>query len=1567
MHAWGMARTPSAARSALGHFHEATRAWFVESFGTATEAQAKAWPAIARGESTLLLAPTGSGKTLAAFLSAIDSAVFAPAPPPDARLKVLYVSPLKALAIDIERNLRAPLAGILRTAAVLGASARPLEIGVRTGDTDARERARLQRHPPDILITTPESLYLLLTSNARAMVRHVDVVIIDEIHAVLPTKRGVHLMLSMERLEALRREGEDGPSRAPLQRIGLSATQKPLDEVARLLGGFDVDGHGKAIERAVTIADARAPKPLELVIEVPVEDMAELARGERVDPLDHAVVSRSIWPEIHPRLVELVRGHRSTMIFVNSRRLAERLATALNELAGDEIALAHHGSVAREQRQVIEERLKQGLLPCIVATSSLELGLDLGAVDLVVLIEAPPSVAAGLQRVGRASHQVGGTSKGVLFPKHRSDLLASAATAERMKRGDIETTRYPRNPLDVLAQQIVAEVSVEALSVDELHRRVRGAAPFVELTRSSLESVLDMLSGRYPSDDFAELRPRITWDRVGGILTARAGAKQLAILNAGVIPDRGLYGVFLADGGQEDPRRSRRVGELDEEMVFEAREGDVFLLGASSWRIAEITHDRVLVVPAPGEPGKMPFWHGDRPGRSAELGQAIGALTGKLAKLDDEAALALLTEQHHLDTLAAANLVRFVRDQRDATSEVPSDRTIVIERFRDELGDHRVCILSPYGARVHAALATAISTKARDAMDLDVEAVWTDEGIVLRFADRDEAPAITTLLPDDDELDELLTRGLGQTPLFAGRFRECAGRALLLPRKNPKRRAPLWAQRKRAADLLGVAAKYPAFPIVLEAYRECLADTFDVPALRDLLTRIAERRVRLHVVDTDRPSPFAASVLFSYVANFIYETDAPIAERRAAALSIDPTQLRELLGEVDLREVLDESAFEELERRLQHLGARLPHADAVHDLLLALGDLTLDEIVARGDRDRAAIERDLEALASARRILSLSVGGEARWVAAEDASRYRDALGCALPPGLPIALLEKTAEPVLSLVQRYARTHVPFRAADVSRRFGLAEGVVHVVLTELVARRRLMSGELTPGRRGEEYCDAEVLKQLRRRSLAKLRAEIEPVDPSVYARFAPLWHGLDHPRHGVDALMLAVERLEGLPLSLEALEHDVLPARVRDYQPSMLDVLLASGAVTWRGFEALTTGGGRIALYTTERFRELAPTPLPVEQAHAAKVLAFLEQRGASFFHEILREVGGFGPELLEALYALVWNGHVTNDTLLPLRQRNTSERDARRGEGRRPLARHTLGRAHAMRGDRRLTAPRGSEGRWSVLPKVESATAAARIALAETLLHRHGVLTRESLSMEDDIASFGRSYEILRTLEEGGRIRRGYFVAGLGATQFAVPGADELLRSQRDAEVRDEDLMVLASTDPAQSYGASLRWPTAREGNDGRPQRATSTYVILHGGRLVAWVGKHGRSVMTFAGESGEALERREVERLARGLAKLVDTTRRPIVVERIDGQSVGRTSLAKALLEVGFRSSLKGYVGRPGAVVVASASSGRGGPPRVAPAATPTTSIEPGDDDLEGLFDDDELLAEGEATPEP
>ena len=1478
---------------ALELFHPAVAEWFRHSFPEPTPPQAQGWPAIAQGRSTLILAPTGSGKTLTAFLWCINRLMFEAAPDRGRRCRVLYVSPLKALAVDIERNLRAPLAGIANRADARGDVYQSPAIAVRTGDTPAIERARFQRDPSDILITTPESLYLLLTSNAREALRSVDTVIIDEIHALVPTKRGAHLALSLERLESIRLTAA-----SPLQRIGLSATQRPLDEVARFLGGATADSSASSTVsyRDVAIIDTSQKKRLDLTIEVPVEDMARIGQAEAIPsgPAAQGQVRSTIWTAIHPRLLELIRAHRSTLIFVNSRRIAERLASAINELAGETLVRSHHGSVARAQRIEVEDRLKAGLIRGLVATSSLELGIDMGAIDLVIQIEAPPSVASGMQRIGRSGHTIGEASRGIIVPKFRGDLVACAAVTRAMHDARVESTRYPRNPLDVLAQQLVAMVSAEQWKVDDLFDAVRRAAPFAELGRSVFEGVLDMLSGRYPSDDFADLRPRLTWDRIDNVVTARDGAKRIAVTNGGTIPDRGLYGVFLV--GQHGP--GARVGELDEEMVFESRVGETFLLGASSWRIEQINHDRVLVSAAPGEPGKMPFWKADSIGRPLELGRAVGALVRTLVAMPPSTAIERLVGQHDLDAQAAENLLRYLSDQIAAAGVVPDDRTVLIERCRDELGDWRVCVLSPFGSRIHAPWAMAVVERVRAEMGLDVETMWTDDGFVVRFPETDDPPDPRLMVPAAEEVEALVLNQLGGTAMFAAKFREAAGRALLLPKRRAGGRTPLWQLRKRSADLLAVASRFGSFPIVLETYRECLRDVFDMPALVETLGRMERREIRVATVDSTVASPFAAALLFGYVANYLYDGDAPLAERRAQALSIDQAQLRELLGEIELRELLDAAAIAEVESELQHLheDRRARTVDGVHDLLLRLGDLSVDEIDARANVDgrRAADE-----LTKARRAISVTLRGQPRVVPVEYASRYRDGLGVPLPTGLPEAHLEAAPHAALDLVRRYARTHAPFTSTEVAERYGLGRSTVEALLKELAASGKVVEGEFRPGATGREWCDPDVLQSIRRRSLAKLRHQVEPVEPAVLGRLVTHWQGVVRRRRGLDALLDAVENLQGAPLIASILETEILPARVEGYQPSDLDALTTAGEVVWGGLEPLGEHDGRLALYLTDHVAKLRQPRAPADLPDRERLIVdHLARNGATFFAALHEAAGGGYPgETVDAIWALVWNGVVTNDSL------NAVRAFVRPPERSRRKAAQTARAARSFRS--RRVAPPTAEGRWSLIAARLGAAITpteSTTALAQQLLSRYGILTREIAAAENVSGGFGAVYDILKALEDAGRIRRGYFASGVGATQFALPAALDLLRSFKE-EPEEPEVVVLAATDPANPYGTILRWPESTQGRDQRgPTRSAGSLVVMVNGTLAAYISRGARQLLAFLHDD-EPAKASTARALASTLARI------GLLVHEINGLPASQHPLAPYLVEAGFSPSAMGF----------------------------------------------------------
>ncbi|TWG06086.1 ATP-dependent Lhr-like helicase [Streptomyces brevispora] len=1549
--------------SALDSFSAATRSWFTGAFSAPTAAQEGAWRAIGAGSDVLVVAPTGSGKTLAAFLAALDQLTVVP-PPAEAkkRCRVLYVSPLKALAVDVERNLRSPLTGIRQESVRLGLPEPEVRVGIRSGDTPPAERRSMATRPPDILITTPESLFLMLTSAAREALAGIETVILDEVHAVAGTKRGAHLALSLERLDELLPR--------PARRIGLSATVRPVDEVARFLSP----------QRKVEIVQPPSTKQFDLSVVVPVEDLGELGGSPAADTDTAGQADKpSIWPHVEERIADLVQAHRSTIVFANSRRLAERLCNRLNEIAYERatgetmpeahspaeimaesgatkgapalLARAHHGSVSKEQRAQVEEDLKAGRLPAVVATSSLELGIDMGAVDLVIQVESPPSVASGLQRVGRAGHQVGAVSTGVVFPKYRGDLVQAAVVTERMREGSIEALRIPSNPLDVLAQQLVAMVALDSWQVDDLLAVTRRAAPFASLPESAFTAVLDMLAGRYPSDAFAELRPRVVWDRVAGTVTGRPGAQRLAVTSGGTIPDRGLFGVFLA--GTDPKKGGGRVGELDEEMVYESRVGDVFTLGTTSWRIEDITRDRVLVTPAPGVPGRLPFWKGDQLGRPLELGRALGAFLRELGGLSPEDSRQRLRAAG-LDTWAVDNVLSYIDEQRRACGHVPDDRTILVERFRDELGDWRVVVHSPFGAQVHAPWALALSARLAERYGMDAQVMHADDGIVLRLPDADmmgldlldfgpvesdrapesggRAPApLSNAAHDSDqppvgaadvtfdqgEIGQIVTDQVGGSALFASRFRECAARALLLPRRSPGKRTPLWQQRQRAAQLLQVASEFGSFPIVLEAVRECLQDVFDVPGLTEVMSDLEARRIRLVEVTTQEPSPFARSLLFGYVAQFLYEGDSPLAERRAAALSLDSHLLAELLGQAELRELLDADVLTELEQELQWLSEdrRIKDIEGVADLLRVLGPLTAAELAERGAESPWAQE-----LASARRAIPVRIGGGEHWAAIEDAGRLRDALGTALPVGVPEAFTEPVKDPLGDLLARYARTHGPFTSTAAAARFGLGTAVTDGALQRLAASGRIVQGEFHPAGIGQEWCDATVLRRLRRRSLAALRHELEPVPPAALAGFLPPWQHLgSNSLRGIDGLARAIEQLQGAPVPASALEKLVLPGRVTDYSTALLDELTTTGEVVWAGAGALPGKDGWLSLYLADSAPLLLAPPRPLElSALHESVLTALTGGYGLFFRQIADQVRATthpdctDTQLADALWDLTWSGRLTNDTLAPLRSLLGSGRTAgsTAHRARRNVPRGRYGSLTAAARPASRTGPPTVSGRWSLLPAVEPDPTHRAHALARTLLDRHGVVTRGAVQAEGVEGGFSAAYRVLSAFEDNGQARRGYVVEGLGAAQFAMDGAVDRLRAASTARDRTEPgaaprALVLAAADPANAYGAALPWPEPPDGAGHKPGRKAGSLVVLVDGELTLYMERGGKTLLAWPTDPDDPALRAAAAALAAAARAGALGT---VTVERTNGASALTSPLGRTLESAGFLATPRG-----------------------------------------------------------
>ena len=1602
----------------LRRFKPQIQHWFCDVFAAPTPVQTAAWQAISAGENALVVAPTGSGKTLAAFLWALNSLVDAPGQTtlpvgnptvnnlalqqttPIAKsqtlpvgklqhdsmetvsassgVKVLYISPLKALGVDVEHNLRAPLLGINRTAERLGLDYSNISVGVRSGDTITAERAAQIRKPPDILITTPESAYLLLTSKAATILHTVETVIIDEIHAMAGTKRGVHLAVTLERLAEL--------AAKPIQRIGLSATVRPLETVAAFLGG----------DRPVEIINPPAEKNWELEVIVPVADMSDLPTPELGstigditidDPLglttpltenpaeptpnpytntdQPPTTTGSIWPHIENNLFDQIMAHRSTLIFVNSRRSAERLTAKINELYAtthapdtiaekgarppaqvmmptDEIATppqiiarAHHGSVSKDERKLTETMLKEGNLKAVVATSSLELGIDMGAVDLVIQVESPPSVASGLQRVGRAGHIVGAVSKGTFYPKHRADLLQTAVTVNQMRAGLIEQVHIPVNALDVLLQQTIAAVAVRDWDIDHWYATVTRAYPYKNLPREVFNAVIDLASGAYPSTDFAELRPRIIYDRITGKLSARPGAQRVAVTSGGTIPDRGMFGVYLVGGEQG----ARRVGELDEEMVYESRVGDVFTLGASSWRIEEISRDQVLVSPAPGLTGRLPFWLGDQVGRPAELGMAIGQFRRAVT-----ANPTVVAEVEKLDSYAQDNLVKFVLEQQEATGIVPDEKTLLLERFKDEVGDWRVVLHTPYGRGVNAAWALAVGARITAETGIDAQAVSSDDGIVLRLPEADTEPSAALFVIDPDEIEAIVTEQVGNSALFASRFRECAARGLLLPRKNPGKRAPLWQQRQRAAQLLDVARQYPSFPIVLETVRECLQDVYDLPALTQLLTELKTSRVRITEVTTQHPSPFAASILFNYTGAFIYNDDNPLAERRAAALALDPELLAKLLGSVELQELLDSQIIAEVDAQLRRItpDRQARNFEELADALRLLGPIPTAKLSAHVN---FPVELSAITTALAGRVMVLRIAGVEHLAQIGDAPLLRDGLGIPVPAGVP-AQVTLITDALQQLVSRWARTRGPFVLQDLQQAFGLAAGAAHSVLMTLVDNKVLLRGQFRKEVGEQEFVASEVLKIIRSRSLAVARAQTQPVSLSAFGRFLPQWQqiaavGTQPELYGVDGVYAVVEQLAGVRLPASAWESVVLPARVRDYKPMDLDQLCHNGEVLIVGAGSAGSADPWVMLLPAEYAAELLPIPESVSLTALQKqILQVVSQGGGFLFPAIQQAVSGedlgliLGTATSEQIRAALWElfelGLISPDSFAPLRARlsaGSARRTAHKPRRTPARTRLRMGRTSFAQREKNTQVPLDMVGRWGRTIAANVEPTARSIAHGEAWLDRYGVVTRGSVIAEATTGGFALAYKVLSGFEESGKALRGQFIDGLGAAQFSTPAVIDWLRGLDDAlgydtwpsGAAEPHVYVVAACDPANPYGASIPWPDNNHAT--KPTRAAGALVVLADGLLLAHISRGGRKLSLFTGP--KTVAEKEIVRIV--VHAIIDAVQRNtttrLTIEKINGEPALSCSNLEYFREAGA------YITPKGIRIAATAAASRAG----------------------------------------
>ena len=1623
-------------------FSSATRTWFLDAFPTGpTPVQERAWATIGRGENALVIAPTGSGKTLASFLSAIDRLGQEPAAeeqgnaaaPGGAQggadgVRVLYISPLKALGADVERNLRRPLAGICAVGPT-----RPISVGVRSGDTPARERRRLRSHPPSILITTPESLYLMLTSAVRETLRTVETVIVDEIHSFAGSKRGTHLAVSLERLDDLLGR--------PAQRIGLSATVSPPEEVARFLGG----------PHPVTIISDDGRAAPEVTVSVPVENMARIpaisdrrtrmeralaapasaggGRGSRPSGLGRAGssqawrsdkvlgramaagradepgagvparVSASIWPHLENAILDQVLAHRTTLVFVNSRGACERLTAHLNEAyaarlgavapaprapvhreswemgtgshteplaaGAPVIAKAHHGSVSKEQRLGVERELAAGELRCVVATASLELGIDIGSVDLVLQVAPPPSVAAGLQRVGRADHRVGGRPRGVIYPVERTHLVDAVVAAEGMRAGAIERTELVSNALDVLAQQTVAAVSVtEGLTAETWFATVRRAAPYSSLPRPAFDSVLELLAGGFASADLTDFSPRIVWDRATGELSARPSTQRLAVASSGTIPDRGMFPVVLPEGAQDAGRR--RVGELDEEMVHESSPGDIITLGTSSWRIRQITGDRVVVDPAEGRSARLPFWKGEGLGRPAATGLAKGVFLREAqsslpseagaGESEGERALRQRLTEAGLDAHARSNLLALLREQYRATSALPTDETLVLERYEDESGSWRIIVHSTLGRCVHEPWAMAIRERVHQVLGVRPQIIVADDGIVLQIPPVEgDLPGAGLITFDAAEISSLVRSRIETTALFAARFRECAARALLMPATRPGRRTPLWLQRVKAGQLLEASRQFRDFPVSVEAALECLQQYYDLPALTDLMERLASGRVRVVEAITSEPSPFAHPLLFGYASTLIYQEDLPHAERRAQLLSLDPKALDALLGDAGIADLLDDEVLAQVEAELQHLapGRRVrADAEAIADLLRELGPLSAAELAERctdvggrvpgkdgqGDdadgacdgfegADKHAVEREvgraLAELAGARRAAAVRVGGRELWARVEDAPDLQRALGVKAPEwaleraGDAVERRAAARSPLNDLLLRYARTHTTVTPQRVARAFGLGPAVAEGALAELAGAGSLVD----LGAAG--WMEPTVLTRVRHRSLDRARAAVAPVPPAALQRLVLERAGLDEPGGGVDALAEALAALEGVWLPAGLWESVVLPARVVDYRPAMLDELIAAGEVIWQArpvSDAASRSGsarGRTGAEDVPAPGEIAFFPTDSALAPVAREAITPGEPEAAAG----RETGVTGEEL----WRLVREGAATGRSFEPVRRALVPAAGTRTA----PPSR----RVRSRRGRRLMMGmPRAGEataaGRlssvvtstsWVRLSRAPAGDEERAIAEVESLLDRYGVVSRDLALTFGGAGGLGPLMPVLRRMEETGVVLRGSFIEGLGPAQFAERESVERLRSLTPGPAgAAETPVVLDLKDPACLVGRGVPWPEPvlpaglgesagghGEETSGPPVRRQGASVVVLGGAPVLYASENLKVLISYTSareELARALTALAADRQRMFTRQGTAAARRRTVVESLNGVTALEPTVSDLLREAGF-----------------------------------------------------------------
>ena len=1450
----------------LSSFHPLVRKWFKDTFGKPSDPQRMGWPAISAGGHTLILAPTGTGKTLAAFLWELNELIVrGSAGELPNGVHLVYISPLKALNNDIQRNLDRPLAELRERFTAAGKTFPEIRVGVRTGDTPPAARARMLRKSPHILITTPESLNIMLTSlRGRGMFNTTRLVIVDEIHAIAGTKRGAHLALTLERLERLTEQ--------PPQRIGLSATQRPLDEVARYLGGCEPGSAAPAF-RPVSVVDCGSVKEMQLSIETPVADLGN--------------VGGTIWPAVAQLVLRHIRTARTTLVFVNNRAQAEKISARVNALAEEEIAMPYHGSLSRERRFSLEERLKAGALPALVTTSSLELGIDIGSVDLVIQLQSPKRVASALQRVGRAGHALGLASRGIFVPTFRDDALEIVAIVAAMKAGDVEPTRAVQNALDVLAQSVVAAVSVDDWKSDDLFCLVRRAYPYHSLTRRVFDEVLEMLSGKYPSDLAAELEARITWDRLNDRLTGSRAARMTAVISGGTIPDRGLYTVNLPD--------RTRLGELDEEFVHESRVGDVFQLGSSTWRIAAIEHDRVVVIPAPGTPARMPFWHGEFMARSLLLSHRVGALRRELSRgVSPERIVA----EYGSDPATASSLIKYVSAQRASTGVVPDDENIVIETFRDETGAVRIVLHAAFGGRVTAPWGMALAQRVREALrTTDLQVQTTDDGIMLRLPDLGSAPPLDALLGMSGiEAEQLVMEEVGGTSLFGARFRMNAARALLLPRGNPRRRMPLWLQRLKSLDLLQTVRQFPSFPILVETYREVLQDAFDMGGLKAVLADIADGKIRTHVVRTEVPSPFAASLQFGFVMDWMYGDDTPRAEQQAALLSLDRSMLGDLLGTDGADDITLEAIEQTLsERRGTAEGRRARTADEMAVLIDRAGDVSREEGRAREAEAReSVIAEPFNDLMESGRLIGIRLGARAekewRFILTETFPRYLSAFGAeafesalvgaaqsekpiaeAVPEFLRHGAINQAAAR-REILARHLTLSGPVTVEEIHRRYGWEEGWIEDRLSEWERTGKLVQGKFRSAVEAPEWSSRRIVEIARRRALAGLRKQIEAVELSQFQAFLQKWQHLDSTDRlaGPAGVAQAVRQLYGIARPATGWDRDYLRSRVEEYEPSWLSGFVASGEPVWVGEGKYDADSGAMPLARVRFFERgagriwIKPAEDAALSADASAVRSFIAEEGASFIADIQAGTALGTLAVREAIRELVAWGLVTNDSVEAMREvarwkpmtnrrpvdptrwlpSDFSPSPDRKIVQRRPNLRRL---PKWKRPDKAGATYRGWTGRWSLINRRGPlGPELAEEEIAETVgrqwLARYGIVSRDWWRRERPPVGWRAIYRELKRLEFRGEVRRGYFVKGLGGAQFALPDAVETLRALSAQNPEAGSFIVMAASDPANVHTLSL--DSVERNPLGRP-RGSGALLVTRGGRIALSVEGRGKRIV--------------------------------------------------------------------------------------------------------------------------